>query len=35
MDYSTKIAALLIGRYAIAIVDLEAGGKSVLVLRRT
>jgi predicted nuclease of predicted toxin-antitoxin system len=35
MDYSTKVAAMLIRRYAIAIVDLEASGKSVLVLRRT
>jgi hypothetical protein len=35
MDYSTKIAAMLIRRYPVAIAELAKGGNSVLVLRRT
>jgi predicted nuclease of predicted toxin-antitoxin system len=34
MDYSTEVAAQLIRRYAIGLVEFEKSGRSVMVLRR-
>jgi predicted nuclease of predicted toxin-antitoxin system len=35
MNYSTEVAATIIRRYAVAIIEFEKSTKSVLVLRRT